>query len=125
MRLTYETIKDIGPLLLQFVFVLATSGIIMYYAEQNKKYGEEDEIVHSLWNSYFLFDALWNAYMSSLGEYGDQPAAFNNHPQKHGLYFLFGVTTFFTQIVFLNMIIAQMSDTFEKLHEQKPKIALQ
>ena len=57
--------------------------------------------------------------MLTLGEYGDAPGVFDQHEFKYGLYILFFITTFMTQIIFLNMIIALMSDTFEKMMDYK------
>ena len=69
-------------------------------------------------------DALWNQYMLSIGDAGDMPNAFDENPLKHGLYFLFFMTTFMTQIVFLNMIIAVMGDTFDRMMEIKPVLSV-
>ena len=62
--------------------------------------------------------------MLTLGEFGEAPAVFNDHKFKYGLYVLFFITTFLTQIIFLNLIIALMSDTFERLMDVKDMIIL-
>ena len=62
--------------------------------------------------------------MLSLGQFGDQPEIFDQHPWKNNLYFLLFITSFMTQIVFLNMIIAVMGDTFDRLVEIRPMLAL-
>ena len=62
--------------------------------------------------------------MLSIGDAGDMPDAFDENPMKHGLYFLFLLTTFLTQIVFLNMIIAVMGDTFDRMMAMKPVLSL-
>ena len=71
----------------------------------------------------FDFDAIWSQYMLAIGEIGDLPDAFDAFDNdkfdrqeagwKFFLYILFFMTTFITQIVYLNMIIAYMSDTFD------------
>ena len=74
---------------------------------------------------YFLIDAVWNQYMMAIGEYGDVPDAFDSHQWKYQLYIFFFAITFISQIVYLNMIIAFMGDTFDKMMELKPIFALQ
>ena len=63
--------------------------------------------------------------MMALGELGDVPDAFDNHPWKYQLYALFFMITLITQLVYLNMVIAFMADTFDKMLEIKPILALQ
>ena len=84
---------------------------------------------------FFDFDAIWSQYMLAIGEIGDLPDAFDAFNddgfdrQEKGwkvfLYILFFLITFITQIVYLNMIIAYMSDTFDYMMEQRPILALQ
>ena len=74
---------------------------------------------------YFMIDAIWSQYMMALGELGDVPDAFDNHPWKYQLYALFFMITLITQLVYLNMVIAFMADTFDKMLEIKPILALQ
>ena len=63
--------------------------------------------------------------MMALGELGDVPEAFDSHPWKYQLYTLFFLITLITQLVYLNMVIAFMADTFDKMLEIKPILALQ
>ena len=63
--------------------------------------------------------------MMALGELGDVPDAFDEHPWKLRLYIVFGLITFISQIVYLNMIIAFMGDTFDQMMESKPVFALE
>ena len=63
--------------------------------------------------------------MMALGELGDIPDVFDSHPWKYQLYILFFLITLITQIVYLNMIIAFMSDTFDYMMELKPILALE
>ena len=63
--------------------------------------------------------------MMALEERGDAPYVYESHPWKYVLYPVFFFITLFTQIVYLNMIIAFMADTFERMNESKSKLALQ
>ena len=47
-----------------------------------------------------------------------------NNPSKRLLWVYFVLATFFTNVMFLNMLIAIMSDTFARINEQKVKYAL-
>jgi len=53
--------------------------------------------------------------MLSLGEFGMD--GFDDHPQMLLCYLIFIAATFLTQITFLNMLVALMSDTFERVIE--------
>ena len=58
-----------------------------------------------------------NQYMLALGEYDLENFGLNH--KDPAVWFLFLLSTFFTQIVVLNMIIAIMGDTFNQVSETK------
>ena len=45
--------------------------------------------------------------------------SYPNNPSKRLLWVYFVLATFFTNVMFLNMLIAIMSDTFAKINEHK------
>lgn len=55
--------------------------------------------------------------MLLLGEYAID--GFENHPYKNLCFALFLITTFFTQIIILNMLIAIMFNSLEKAIQNK------
>lgn len=57
-----------------------------------------------------------------LGEFNMD--GFEMHPNSAECYLLFVFTTFITQITFLNMLIAIMGDTFDKVIDQRPTYSL-
>ena len=57
-----------------------------------------------------------------LGEFNMD--GFEMHPNTAECYILFAFTTFITQITFLNMLIAIMGDTFDKVIDQRPTYSL-
>ena len=61
--------------------------------------------------------------MLSLGEFSID--AYDGEPQVYLCYILFLSATFFTQITFLNMLIALMGDTYGKVMESQETYALQ
>ena len=53
----------------------------------------------------------------SLGEFHIEN--FDRHPHSGLVYLFFFMATFFTQVTMLNMLIAIMSDTFDKVVENR------
>lgn len=68
-------------------------------------------------------DALRNQYMLGLGEFDTQ--GFADNPDEFLCYTFFIFATFCTQIVFLNLLIAIMGNTFEFVIDRKSQYALQ
>ena len=87
----------------------------MYMLQLNKK-NEDEDIIGSV-TGHFAFDALYNQYMLSLGEFSMD--GFDNHPEMALCYLLFFTSTFSTQITFLNMLITIMGDTYGRVMENK------
>ena len=122
-QLTIRTITDLQYIIIQFFIILFAFGCILYIAlQREQRYQDDDQnIMKSIF--FFDFDAIWSQYMLAIGEIGDLPDAFDAFDNdkfdrqeagwKFFLYILFFMTTFITQIVYLNMIIAYMSDTFD------------
>ena len=75
----------------------------------------EDEIVPDLFG-FWIFDAFMAVYELSLGEFMVDSYREATHQQLL-VYILFFCSTFLIQITFLNMLIAIMADTFEKVIE--------
>ena len=64
-----------------------------------------------------MFDAFENQYELGLGEFKNEK--FNDSKYSILFYILFFFATFFIQIVFLNMLIAIMGDTFDRVTEER------
>ena len=69
-----------------------------------------------------LVDSALNQFNLMIGEYNT--AGFVKHSSPALCYALFIITVIISQITFLNMLIAIMSDTFEKVIEQRPTFSL-
>ena len=76
-----------------------------------------------MFGNIWPINLLYNQYMLSLGEFGMDN--FDDNPQTHLIYVIFLSATFFTQITFLNMLIALMGDTFGRVIESKERFGLQ
>ena len=57
-----------------------------------------------------------------LGDYSTD--GFEDHSNLILCYFIFIVSTFITQITFLNMLVAIMGDTFDRVISQRPTFSL-
>lgn len=66
---------------------------------------------------------MYQLYLLSLGEFA--MGGFEDHPEMTLVYFFFTMATFFTQIIFLNMLIAIMGDTFGRVIENKANYGMQ
>jgi len=66
--------------------------------------------------------AIHYIYTQSLGDYNFD--MFNDHPQGWLYWFFFYMSTIFIQITLLNLIIAIMGDSFERIVEVKTEAQL-
>ena len=87
-------------------------------------------IVEQKFNNFFV-DGMINQYLLLLGEFqiqefndSHEQTGFNDHPMWWGCWMVFLLTTLFTQIMMLNMLIAIMADTFDRMFEEKDYWAL-
>lgn len=83
--------------------------------------GAENEVVTSVFGNWGA-DLLFNQYLLSLGEFNMD--GFETSPQLVICYLFFIGATFITQITMLNMLIAIMGDTFDRITEAKEVNAL-
>ena len=112
-----ETAKDIRAFIVLFVAGLMMYGIPMTMLNFYRFY--DSPVVDQLEYGW-LFDSFMNQYYLALGEFHTDN--FTDHPYTFLLLFFFIGATMFTQILMLNMIIAIMGDTFEKVTENKLSI---
>ena len=77
----------------------------------------------STFGDIWILNALYNQYMLAIGEFAIDN--YDGQPQVYLCYILFLSATFFTQITFLNMLIAVMGDTYGKIMESFETYALQ
>ena len=121
IRLIQETISDILYFMIIFVAALWMFGNTMYMLQLNKD-SDADDIVTGTFG-HFMIDSLYNQYLLSLGEFAMD--GFDDHPEMSLVYIFFTLATFFTQVTFLNMLIAIMGDTFGRVIENKANFGLQ
>ena len=73
-------------------------------------------------SGFFFIDSILNEYLILLGEF--HMDAFEDHPNALLCYTFFLGATFLLQIVSLNMLIAIMGDTYDRVMDQRPTHSL-
>ena len=118
VRLVFETFKDIFYGLLVFLVILMMFGNVLIVLSQDRepffhRYFEEDE------SNYI--NAFLNMYEITLGTW-TYDVIFDENKNDSVMKFtwlIFVISTLITQIIFLNMLIAIMGDTYDRVSESK------
>ena len=106
--------------LLIFGIGMAMIGCALFILQLNMNPGGT-LIVENVYNNFFL-DSIRNQYLLSQGVYLNED--FESHDQHLLLEILFTIAILFTQIVILNMLIAIMGDTFDRVNDRKALFAM-
>jgi len=109
-----ETLKDISSFLILLLTALMMFGVPMIMLNLNRS--ADASVVESTFGPW-VFNMFLNQYLLALREfnYGN----FAGQPQAIFCYVIFIGATFFTQITMLNMLIAIMGDSFERVIENR------
>ena len=118
--LVMETMKDIKAFLILLMTTLMMFGIPMVMLYLNRT--DDNALVDATFG-FWGFNLLLNQYLLALGEFNMDN--FADQPQMILCFFFFISATFITQITMLNMLIAIMGDTFERVMENKEVNATQ
>lgn len=115
VTLILKTFIDIFYFLLIILLLLVYVGNAMYMLHLNADHDKEDtDIVEPVFGN-LLVDATLNQFNLMIGQ--SDISGFDKHDNKALCYVLFVFTVIISQITFLNMLIAIMADTFEKVIE--------
>ena len=125
-----ETLKDIKDFFVIFMMCIAMFGNAVYILNLMVPVtaGEDGEIPEEnepLFNESFkepFVDSVFDQYLIGLGEFNID--GYSSHPAMVLIHIYFILATLFTQIMFLNMLIAIMGQTFERVSEAKERTAL-
>ena len=109
-----ETIISVQYFMIIMVVWYMTFGTAFYMINLNRN---NNDLVPDISN-FWAFDAFETMYELGLGEFNTEPYMDNNH-QGLMCYILFLLATFLIMIVFLNMLIAIMGDTFNQATAEK------
>ena len=121
VTLILRTVTDIQFFVLIIMVMITYSGCATYMLQLNATQDHENVIIDPVFNN-FLIDSVLSQYLLMLGEFS--MGGFENHVNTALCFFLFFITTFIMQITFLNMLIAIMGDTFDRVIEQRPTFSL-
>lgn len=97
-----------------------------YYALQGiptepKEDGSEFMIFQPAFQNTFI-DFAFRNYLIGLGDFSYD--GWSDHPARVVIWIYFILSTFFTQLMFLNMLIAIMGTTYERVMESKERASL-
>ena len=119
VRLIKSTIYDIRFFFTVFLLLLMAFGNTLMILNEGRY--EDNRIFVDYFGLKFV-DAFMNQYMLALGEFDLDN--FRLRSDDIMVWILFIISTFITQITFLNMLIAVMSDTFSKVQAVEEQSAL-
>ena len=93
-------------------------GTAFWLLDLNRSAGEEEQILPGV-ARVWMIDAFVYAYLIGLGEF--ELDGISEGSDVWLFYVLFTLSTFLIMIVFLNMLIAIMSDTFARVTQAREK----
>ena len=115
VTLILRTFTDILYFLLIILILLIYIGNAMYMLHLSADPDVDDSGIIDPVFGNLLVDSTLNQFNLMIGEYKTE--GYINHANPELCYALFIMTVIISQITFLNMLIAIMSDTFEKVIE--------
>ena len=119
VRLIQDTIYDLKYFLILFVLILMTFGNAMLILSE----GREDKLYRDYFSNNYM-SVFLNQYELSLGEFDNENFIPGSDGGDEIAWITFMGATLITQIMFLNMLIAIMGDTFERVTESREQSAL-
>ena len=117
VTMVFETIKDCA----YFIMILLAAIVMFgnaFYTLQGIDSGIIDGKEGQIWQDFFghkFGDAAFMSYLIGLGEFSYENWA--DHPSWWLIWVYFILATFFTQIMFFNMLIAIMGETYARVTE--------
>ena len=121
VKLVQETLKEARWFLLLVAIALIMFGLPMSFLALNND-DNESQLVGE-YADWWLVDTLFNQYLLSLGEF-DSKDNFTANPHTHLVLIFFLLATFYTQVTMINMLIAIMGDSFDKVTDNRDLYAM-
>ena len=122
VTLILRTFIDIAYFLFIILLLLIYIGNAMYMLHLNADPAIENSDIITPVIGNLLIDSTLNQFNLMIGDYNTD--GFTKHVSPSLCYALFIITVIISQITFLKMLIEIMSDTFEKVIEQRPTFSL-
>ena len=118
ISLIKETIYGIEPFMYIMIVWYMTFGISFYILNLNRS---EDDQLTTIQSNFWFYEAFETSYELGHGEFNLDAYNSSNKFETFMCFFLFDLASFFVIIVFLNMLIAIMGDTFAAVTENTEK----
>ena len=112
--LVIVTLKDTKSFVLLILITLMMFGVPLVMLNANG--AEDKELTEKVFDNW-IFDLMYTQYMLALGMFEHEN--FDDHPQAMLAYIFFLMATFLSQVTMLNMLIAIMGDSFDKVIENR------
>ena len=107
---------DTGVFIILIFFALLMFGIPLIILNENR---DEENAINEGPIGLWFFDMLIDQYLLALGEWGNTRGNIAEGPQTRLIYVFFLLATFISLVTMLNMLIAIMGDTFDRMMENK------
>ena len=114
VKLLVNTFEEIGYFLSLIILAMISFGVPLIILSLNS--AEDERIVENLFD-FWIVDMVISQYMLLIG--GFEVENFKDNPYSFMCYVFFGLATFIAQIMMINMLIAIMTDSYEKVMENK------
>jgi hypothetical protein len=109
VKLIYQTISDISAFMLMVLIILTSFGCFLYVCNRNLT-GRKATYLGVYFGNEFV-DSILSIYMiGALGNFS--PSRFRTGYGSHFVMFMFLMSTFFVSVIFMNMLISIMGNTF-------------
>ena len=124
MNLLAKTLSDILPFLLMIsILIVGFSNVLFILNIVDESLSEEEQLrqksVIAQMFSYDFFNAFIHMYNLAIGDYDTDNFENKGTMIKWCLWFVFFLATFMLQVIFMNMLIAIMGNTFGEVMEIK------
>ena len=114
--LVSETFVDISAFMILLAVALLMFGVPLIMLNLNRSKEDENLVIAEAFGHWSV-DMLVNQYLLSLGDFNY--ANFAGQPNSVLCFGFFIASTFITQLTMLNMLIAIMGDTYERVMENR------
>lgn len=116
VTLIVQTISDCMTFMLMIVIILLAFGNFFMIINQNMKGRPDGAVYITEYLGIRPVDALISAYFMGLGDFAYD--GYSLGPNKYSAWGMFLLATFLTCVVFMNMLIAIMGETFGAVTEK-------
>lgn len=125
VNMIIQTLYDCAYFIIIFLVSVLMFGNAYYALQGIPSQPNEDGSEYVIWPKAFeqpFVDSVFSNFMIGLGEFVYD--GWSDHPARVIIWIYFILSTFFTQIMFLNMLIAIMGTTYERVMESKERASL-